>query len=58
MSMRGNNISKEYQRMVWIKDENGKEYVCYADELKTPGHLSREDKKHCLDESQVLGPNW
>ena len=58
MSMRGENISKEYQRMVWVKDENGKEFVCYADDLKTLDQLSEEEKKNCLDESQVLGPNW
>jgi hypothetical protein len=56
--MRGENISKEYQRMVWVKDENGKEFVCYADDLKKLDELSEEEKKNCLDESQVLGPNW
>ena len=40
MSMRGENISKEYQRMVWVKDENGKEFVCYADDLKKLDELA------------------
>jgi hypothetical protein len=34
MSMRGENISKEYQKMVWIQDKDGKEYACYIDDLK------------------------
>jgi len=58
MSMRGPIISKEYQRMVWVRDENGGEYVCYAEDLKDPNHVSDSEKKHCLDSSQVMGPNW
>ncbi len=58
MSMRGEIISGEYQRMVWVKDESGKQFVCYAEDLRSLDSLSDEEKKHCLDESQVLGPNW
>ena len=34
MSMRGDLISKEYQKMVWVRDKDGKEYACYIDDLK------------------------
>ena len=34
MSMRGEIISKEYQSMVFEHDKDGKEYVCYAGDLK------------------------
>jgi hypothetical protein len=34
MSMRGEIISKEYQSMGFVHDKNGKEYVCYAGDLK------------------------
>ncbi len=58
MSMRGPIISKEYQKMVWVRDEKGGEYVCYLKDLKDPNHVSEEEKEHCLDTSLVMGPNW
>ncbi len=58
MSMRGQLISEEYTKMVWVRDDNGGEYVCYANDLETPDHVTEEEKEHCVDTSQVLGPNW
>lgn len=61
MSMRGDIISKEYQKMVWVRDKDGKEYACYIDDLKNitkKEDLTDEEKEKCLDISQVLGPNW
>jgi hypothetical protein len=59
--MRGDIISKEYQKMVWVRDKDGKEYACYIDDLqnlKKKEDLTDEEKEKCLDISQVLGPNW
>jgi hypothetical protein len=56
--MRGNIISEEYQKMVWVRDDNGGEYVCYADDLKNQDHVSENEKENCLDTSLVMGPNW
>ncbi len=58
MSMRGEIISEEYKNMVWVRDDKGGEYVCYAKDLKSAGHVSENEKEHCLDTSLVLGPNW
>ena len=62
MSMRGENISKEYQRMVWVHDKDGKEYACYLDDLKgklkSKEDLTEEEKQKCLDLSQVVGESW
>lgn len=58
MSMRGELISEEYQKMVWVRDDDGGEYVCYAKDLKNPDHVSEHEKEHCLDTSLVMGPNW
>ncbi len=58
MSMRGQLISKEYQSMVFVRDDKGGEYVCYANDLKDQDHVSENEKEKCLDTSQVLGPNW
>lgn len=56
--MRGKLISEEYQKMVWVRDDKGGEYVCYAKDLRNPEQVSEHDKKRCLDSSLVLGPNW
>lgn len=58
MSMRGENISKEYQRMIFVKDETGKEYACYLKDLKDKDKLTDEEKAKCLDTSQVVGDSW
>ncbi len=58
MSMRGKLISKEYQSMVFVRDDNGGEYVCYAKDLKNNDHVSEDEKENCLDTSLVIGPNW
>jgi hypothetical protein len=58
MSMRGKLISKEYQSMVFVRDDNGGEYVCYAKDLKNKNHVSEHEKENCLDTSLVMGPNW
>ena len=58
MSMRGETISKEYNKMVFVRDDRGGEYVCYKNDLKSPDHVDDDEKRHCLDTSQVLGPNW
>ena len=58
MSMRGNIVSAEYQSMVWVRDEKGSEFVCYARDLKNQNHVSEDEKENCVDTSLVLGPNW
>ena len=61
MSMRGEIISKEYQSMVFVHDKSGKEYACYADDLKNLKRgedLSDQERKKCTDLSLVLGDSW
>lgn len=61
MSMRGEIISKEYQKMIWVQDKEGKEYACYIDDVKNikrKEDLTDEEKAKCLDISQVLGDSW
>ena len=58
MSMRGQIISEAYKSMVWVRDDNGGEFVCYASDLNSPDHVSEDEKAKCLDTSQILGPNW
>ncbi|GAB6192749.1 hypothetical protein [Desulfocastanea catecholica] len=59
--MKGEVISKEFQKMVWIKDKDGKEYACYIDDLKNikrKEDLTEEEKAKCTDLSDVLGDSW
>lgn len=58
MSMRGQLISEEYNKMVFVRDDKGGEYVCYQKDLSSPDHVSESEKEKCLDTSEVLGPNW
>lgn len=61
MSMRGEIISKEYNSMVFVNDKNGKEYACYAENLKNFNagqDLTENERKHCTDISLVLGDSW
>jgi len=59
--MRGDVISDEYKKMVFIQDKDGKEYACYIDDLKSikrKEDLTDEEKEKCTDISQVLGDSW
>ena len=58
MSMRGELISQEYNKMVFVRDENGGEYVCYSSDLQDSNRVRDDEKDKCLDTSQILGPNW
>ena len=61
MSMRGEIISKEYQKMVFVHDKNGKEYACYAGDVKNfkrGEDLTEHEREKCTDLSQVLGDSW
>lgn len=61
MSMRGEIISREYNRMVFVHDKNGKEYACYAGDLKNfkeGGDLTENERAKCMDISLVLGDSW
>ncbi len=61
MSMRGEIISREYQKMVWVQDKDGKEYSCYLDDVRNLDKqkgLTAEQKSRCLDTSQISGDSW
>ena len=61
MSMRGEIISKEYQNMVFVNDQNGKEYACYASDLQSHtigADLTDNERKRCTDLSLVVGDSW
>jgi len=59
--MKGEIISKEFQKMVWVQDKDGKEYACYIEDLgqiKKKEDMTEEEQKQCMDLSTVLGDSW
>jgi len=61
MSMRGTLISKEYQGMSFVRDKDGKEYVCYSKDVQNFDErkgLTKQQREKCLNESQILGDSW
>ncbi len=61
MSMRGEIISKEYNKMVFVHDKDGKEYACYTGDLKNfkrGEDLTDAERQKCTDISLVLGDSW
>ncbi len=45
--------------LVWIKEKDGKEYVCYIDDIKrnvkSIESLTEEERETCLDVSGIVG---
>lgn len=59
--MKGEIIAGEFNKMVWIRDKQGKEYACSFENLKNikkVEDLTEEERKACTDLSQVLGDSW
>jgi len=48
-----------YQSLVWIKDKNGKEYVCPIDAFKGGTRdrveLTEDERKACMDVNLIIG---
>ena len=47
-----------YESLIWVNDENGKEYVCSLDQFsgkKAFEQLTDEEKKRCSDVNQIVG---
>lgn len=47
-----------YEALTWINDKDGKEYVCYSDEVKDRlsfEQLNEEEQKNCENVNQLIG---
>jgi hypothetical protein len=48
-----------YESLAWIKDKNGKEYVCPIDVLKGDTsdrfELNEEERRDCMDVNMIIG---
>ena len=43
------------ERLVWVKDKAGNEFVCPLKALKNPSELSEEEKTMCVDVAAPRG---
>ena len=45
------------ESLTWIRDKNGKEYVCSLEETKKNFYedLSEKEKRRCTDVNQIVG---
>ena len=46
--MKDKDKSKLKKPYVYVKDENGVEYICKLEDLKKPDELSEEEKSKCM----------
>lgn len=47
-----------YENLVWINDNKGNEFVCYADDAgnkQSFDELNDEEKKNCENVNQLIG---
>ena len=44
-----------YESMVWIRDNDGREFVCYLDDIHNDSELNDEERKNCMDVSLLIG---
>jgi hypothetical protein len=44
-----------YESMVWVQDNEGREYACYLDDVRNEKELSEEEKAKCLDVNLLIG---
>ncbi|WP_163339866.1 hypothetical protein [Desulfopila sp. IMCC35008] len=59
--MRGQIISSEFNKMVWVKDEKGAQYACYAEnheDVSRKEDLSDEEQNKCMNLNAVIGDSW
>ncbi len=59
--MKGEIIANEFNKMVWVNDKDGAQYVCHTDNpnnIKRKEDLTDEEQQRCLNLNVVLGDSW
>ena len=44
-----------YESMIWVRDNDGREFACYMDDVKDEHNLTEEERAKCLDVNQIVG---
>jgi hypothetical protein len=59
--MKGQIISQEFNKKVWVQDNKGTEYVCNIDhhrDVRSKEELSDKEQNSCMNLNTVLGDSW
>ena len=59
--MKGQIISQEFNKTVWVKDNKGAQFACHIDQdrdVKNKEDLSPHEQKSCMNLNAVLGESW
>jgi hypothetical protein len=49
-------MAEHEQRLVWVKDKAGNEFVCRVMDLKDPKNVAESDLKNCIDDASRAIP--
>ncbi|MDH3328217.1 MAG: hypothetical protein OEM01_03200 [Desulfobulbaceae bacterium] len=44
-----------YESLVWIRDKDGKEYVCSLNDIRNENELNEEERAKCMDVNLLIG---
>jgi len=47
-----------YESLTWLNDNNGREFVCYSDDIHDKNNfedLTEEERKNCDNVNQLVG---
>ena len=44
-----------YESMTWIRDNDGKELVCYLDDVKNEQELTDDERAKCMNVNLLIG---
>jgi hypothetical protein len=44
-----------YESLVWIRENDGKEYVCSLEDVRNPNELTPEERARCMDVNLLIG---
>lgn len=44
-----------YESMVWVRDNDGRELVCYLDDIRDEHNLTADERAKCMDVSLLIG---
>jgi len=44
-----------YESMIWVRDNEGSEFVCYLDDVNNENDLTDEEKAKCMNVNLLIG---
>ena len=56
--MKLNNTADECKYLVWVRDDKGVKFICYAEDFNSETHAPEEDQDPRLRTGFTLDPHW